>query len=229
MQLKKPARDARYADPRDRFTEEAEMTEESFEMPEQQPARQQRARVPELESGAPEQHAPRKTASAAQESVVDAHSSFDGRYETQQDLRVQGSISGEVVCRGLLTIEHEATARARIQSRDAHIHGRLEGDIVCTGKLILAASSNVSGTIKAASLVVEDGATLSGNVEASATPPSRREDPAHAVISRPVTPVEGERHEGRTAEPVGAAPVRNGRQAPSFTFVPSDDRRPDHH
>jgi hypothetical protein len=34
------------------------------------------------------------------QSVVDAHSTFDGRYETDQDLRVEGTISGEVVCRG---------------------------------------------------------------------------------------------------------------------------------
>ncbi|HMO97257.1 MAG TPA: polymer-forming cytoskeletal protein, partial [Tepidiformaceae bacterium] len=98
-------------------------------------------------------------------SLVDRHSSFDGRYETDHDLRVQGSISGEVVCRGLLTIEHEASARARIHARDAHIRGRLEGDIVCSGKLLLAATAVVTGTLKAPVLVVEEGASLSGSVD----------------------------------------------------------------
>ena len=37
---------------------------------------------------------------ARSESTVDADSSFDGRYETSQDLRILGSISGEVICRG---------------------------------------------------------------------------------------------------------------------------------
>ncbi len=226
MQLKKSARDAQYAERLDQMREELEMADEVFEMPEQ-PQRQTRNRVPELEEGAPTDVQSRKASAGTQESIVDAHSTFDGRYETQHDLRVQGSISGEVVCRGLLTIEQEATARARIQSRDAHIEGRVEGDIVCTGRLVLASSSNVSGTIKAASLVVQEGATLSGNVEASATP-ARKDESAAPPPARAVAHIEEERQERRTPEPVGAATGGNGRKAPSFAFVPADDRRPDH-
>src|SRR5205814_3332075 len=100
-----------------------------------------------------------------EESVVDAHSSFDGRYETDKDLRVEGTISGEIICGGMFTVEREASARARIQTREAQIRGRLEGDIVCSGKLLLSSTAVVTGTMKAGALVVEEGATVSGSVD----------------------------------------------------------------
>lgn len=225
MQLKKPTRDAQYAEP-DEFEEPAEPANEAYPVGETPGVRTRRA--PELEGETPTRPA---AAAARQESVVDSFSSFDGKYETQHDLRVQGAVSGEVICRGMLTVEAEATVRARIQTRDAHIHGRLEGDIACSGRLVLAATANVSGTIKAATLVVEEGATLAGNVEASQS--VRPEAPA--APARPATPpiasIDDQRQERRAAtEPVAATaptPARNGRQAPSFAFVPSDERRPD--
>ena len=227
MQLKKNTRDDRFTAPHERSGEEVTPEfDDAFEVPvaTEAPLRQTRSRVAEFEVEPP----PREVQTPVQESLVDANSNFDGRYETQHDLRVQGSISGEVVCRGLLTIEQEATARARIQSRDAHIRGRLEGDIVCTGKLTLAATANVSGTIKAATLVVEEGATLSGSVEAAASPVPPAQAPISMVASlAPVPPVQDDREVRRVpSEPVAAA-LRNGRQAPNFAFVPSDERRPD--
>ncbi|MDZ7727393.1 MAG: polymer-forming cytoskeletal protein [Dehalococcoidia bacterium] len=88
-------------------------------------------------------------AAARVESLLDASSSFDGHFIAEQDLRVQGNVSGEVTCRGLLTIEQHAVASARINARDAEILGTIEGDITCTGRLRLAASSVLNGTIHA--------------------------------------------------------------------------------
>ena len=102
---------------------------------------------------------------ARAESVIDVHSTFDGRYETEQDLRVEGVVSGEIVCRGTLTIEREATANAKIEARDAHICGRVDGEVNCSGRLRLASTAVVTGTLKTGTLVIEEGATLRGTVE----------------------------------------------------------------
>ena len=226
MQLtKKNPRDPQFAE--EQFEEQAEAPAEQYPATETTISRSQR-RTPELESG---DAGARPAAVSRQESVIDAFSTFDGKYETQHDLRIQGAISGEVVCRGVFTVEAEATVRARIQTRDGHIHGRMEGDIVCSGKLVLAATANVSGTLKAATLVVEEGATLSGTVEASSlTSKIEAAAPSAPPPARAVASIDEERQERRQADAVASAapaPARNGRQAPSFAFVPSDDRRPD--
>ncbi|MGE0598426.1 MAG: polymer-forming cytoskeletal protein [Dehalococcoidia bacterium] len=154
-------------------------------------------------------------AAVRSESVIDRHSSFDGHFETQQDLRVEGTISGEVTCRGLFSVEREATARAKIQAHDAHIHGRVEGDIVCTGKLQLSSSAHVTGTLKAAVLVVEEGATVSGTVDTTNAPAApRKSAPAAAAAS-----------EDAPAPREPATVTRSTRRdLPSFAIVSSDDR-----
>lgn len=229
MQLKKNPRDPQYTDANDKFENETEAEPETFEMTTDQALRT-RTRTPEADTDAGSPSA-RVAPEGRTESLVDAHSNFDGRYETEHDLRIQGTISGEIVCSGLLTVDQEATARAKIQTRDAHIRGRVEGDIICSGKLLLASTSVVSGTLKAATLVVEEGATLVGSVETVASPaPTRSTAAPAAPTGRPVASIEDER-QGRRPEPAAtAAPAvarGNGRQAPSFAFVPSDDRRPD--
>jgi cytoskeletal protein CcmA (bactofilin family) len=143
------------------------------------------------------------------ESVIDRHSSFDGQFETEHDMRIEGTISGEVICRGLFTVDREATAKVRVTARDAHIHGRLEGDVVCSGKLQLASTAHVTGTLKAALLVVEEGATVSGNIDTT----------TGAGASRPATSSPSKNGD---REPGTVKSAR--RDLPSFAIVTSDDR-----
>ncbi len=152
-----------------------------------------------------------RTAAARSESVIDQYSSFDGRFETEHDLRVDGQISGEVTCRGLFTVKKDATARVRVQTRDAHILGRFEGDLVCSGKLLLASTAHVSGTLKAAILVVEEGAAVSGTVETAQAGAA----PARSNGSSE-TPEKPAQREPSTVS-------RSGRRdLPSFAIVASD-------
>ncbi|HEY4668454.1 MAG TPA: polymer-forming cytoskeletal protein [Tepidiformaceae bacterium] len=149
------------------------------------------------------------------ESVIDAHSSFDGKYETQKDLRIFGSITGEVICRGQLTVERDAVAKARVQAHDVAVRGRVEGELSCTGKLTIESSAVVSATIRTATLVVQEGATVSGNVETSG-----------AEAAPPVVPASRSRRETPAPEEEAAGNGRAGRarDLPSFALVSSDER-----
>lgn len=215
MQLKKSPRDERYPES-GRYENESYGVEPSDSYSEFQPEAA-RTRVARSSANGREEGDGRTTAQVRSESLVDRNSSFDGRYETDHDLRVEGSISGEVVCRGMLTIEQEASARARIQAHDAQIRGRLEGDIVCTGKLTLTATAVVTGTLKAPVLVVEEGASLSGSVDTT--------QKAGDIVSRnaakaaAVAPPTDEAPPAREA----AAPARTTRrEVPSFALVSSE-------
>lgn len=210
MQIKKNPRDAHYpeaaqyeqngynSDSSDQFGDVPESFSVRANRPAGQPAQSQG------ESG-------ERTADKRSESIIDQYSSFDGRFETEHDLRVDGQISGEVTCRGLFTVKKDATARVRVQTRDAHILGRFEGDLVCSGKLLLAATAHVTGTLKAAILVVEEGAAVSGTVE---------------TMAAGATPVRA----ATTTEPAEKAPAREPatvsratrRDLPSFAIVASD-------
>jgi len=160
----------------------------------------------------PASHAddPQQPAEARTQSVIDKNSSFDGRFETEHDLRIEGTVSGEVVCRGTFVVEREAIARVKVQARDGHILGHFEGDIVCAGKLILAATAQVSGTFKSAVLVVEEGATVSGTIDTTQGAATRT---AAAPAAK----------NGTTSEPATVTRVPR-REPPSFALVASDER-----
>lgn len=233
MQLKKNSRDSHYPEPRAEYQEEPPMDEATENSQASDPQSVTRpTRRPEFEGAV----ASRLGTADRPASVIDAHSSFDGRYETDQDLRIEGRISGEVVCRGLLTIEQDATASAKIQAHDALVRGRIEGDIVCTGRLLLTSTAVVTGTMVAGALVVEEGATLSGKVETASAASTGRlpaEMPAPldkssapvGQISR-VTQMNPDRAADATTPTTSTmAPSRaTRREVPSFALVSSDDR-----
>jgi len=221
VQLKKSPRDVRYPDTVTRYENEPFGVEPSDEFSEFQPepVPQREARVP---SPAASRGDDRAAAEVRSESLVDGHSSFDGRYETDHDLRVEGTISGEVLCRGILTIEREASARARIQAHDAHIRGRVEGDIVCSGKLLLSATAEVTGTIKATVLVVEEGASLSGTVDTTQKAPLA--EPARPATAPSPVPPRASSEPSPTRETVAAGPRNVRREVPSFAIVSSEER-----
>lgn len=220
MQIKKNGRGESYSDNAD-YLDDANVTRgvPAFEAPE--PITRQR-REPEQEQApveSPVAAAPRQI-----ESVIDAHSTFDGRYEAGQDLRVLGTMSGELVCRGLLTIEQGAAAKARIQARDAMVHGQVEGDIVCSGRLLLSATAVVNGTIKAGSLVVEEGASIAGTVQTA----SAATAPAPAAVPTPIAQAEKPEAAAPAAESADASRStrwnRATRDVPNFAIVSSDER-----
>ena len=218
MQLKKTTREAGYPEP------EAEpsdtrygSTETYYNDAPQNPARS-RSESPEL-----------RTVGARGQSIIDAHSTFDGRYETDQDLRVEGTISGEIICRGELTVERDATVNSQIAARDATIRGRVDGEVTCTGRLTLTGTAIVTGTFKAATLVVEEGAALRGSVETvqEGMPPVvgrvSRSAPAGAAAEPAVAAEPAEREPAQTSSG-GGRNGRGNREVPSFALVSSDER-----
>ncbi len=215
MQIKKSPRDTEYAAV-PRFEEPDYSSESTNQLNDSSHPQSYDVRPNRPNSSQPEREGSGdgNLAAVRSESVIDRHSSFDGHFETEQDLRVEGTISGEVTCRGLFSVEREATARAKIQAHDAHIHGRVEGDIVCSGKLQLSSTAHVTGTLKAAVLVIEEGASVSGTVDTTNSPPVTRKAPA------PAAAVE----DASSAREPATVTRTTRRDLPSFAIVSSDDR-----
>jgi cytoskeletal protein CcmA (bactofilin family) len=220
MQLKKATREAGYPEPEAEATETRYASTDTYYSDAPQTARS-RSDAPEL-----------RTVGARGQSIIDAHSTFDGRYETDQDLRVEGTISGDIICRGELTVERDATVNAQIAARDATIRGRVDGEVTCTGRLTLTGTAIVTGTLKAATLVVEEGAALRGNIETvqDGMPPVvgrvSRSASAAAERSAPEAAAAVETTEREPAQ-TGSSGGRNGRgnrEVPSFALVSSDER-----
>ncbi len=158
------------------------------------------------------------------ESVIDGNSTFEGKFETDQDLRILGSIGGEVVCRGRLTIEKDAVARAKLQARDATIRGRIDGDMICSGRLDLAATAVIHGTIKAGMLTVEEGATVQGAVEVGNSPAITQSRGSSSARKTETASNAAASNEEDAPLPSLSSARASRRDTPSFALVSSEDR-----
>ncbi|MCC7364514.1 MAG: polymer-forming cytoskeletal protein [Dehalococcoidia bacterium] len=118
------------------------------------------------QQGQEHHEAPQHTPAPAHDgaSILDERSEFDGRFNCGRDLLVKGKAKGEIECRGTLTIDIGGQVEARVDALNAYIAGTYEGTMTCTGRVELASECRVSGEVTAGTLVIQDGARISGKV-----------------------------------------------------------------
>lgn len=98
------------------------------------------------------------------ESVIDPHARFNGKYVSDRDLRIEGEAQGEIECQGTLIISPQARVRSAIKAHNVVINGDFEGDVDCGGRFEIGSTGRVKGQIKTQVLVVKEGAHWEGSV-----------------------------------------------------------------
>jgi cytoskeletal protein CcmA (bactofilin family) len=98
------------------------------------------------------------------ESVIDPHARFNGKYVSDRDLRIEGEAQGEIECQGTLIISPQARVRSAITAHNVIINGVYEGDVDCGGRFEIGSTGRVKGKVKTQVLVVKEGAHWEGSV-----------------------------------------------------------------
>ena len=100
-----------------------------------------------------------------------------GQHYVEGDLRVQGTVDGEVVVTGEIEIDDTAKVKASVSGRDISIRGHVNGPVTARRRLVVASSGALIGDVRVARLIVKDGATLNGHISMSA--------PGEAAVTLP--------------------------------------------
>jgi cytoskeletal protein CcmA (bactofilin family) len=98
-------------------------------------------------------------------SLVDRHSTFDGNFRSQRDLRVEGELKGNVTCEGTLFVSEGATIAATVEAEHITVAGELSGELRCRGRLQILPSGRVRANVSTGSLVIQEGAIYEGQLE----------------------------------------------------------------
>jgi cytoskeletal protein CcmA (bactofilin family) len=98
------------------------------------------------------------------ESVIDPHARFNGKYVSDRDLRIEGEAQGEIECQGTLVISPQARVRSAVTAHNVIINGDYEGDVDCGGRFEIGSTGRVKGKVKTQVLVVKEGAHWEGSV-----------------------------------------------------------------
>jgi cytoskeletal protein CcmA (bactofilin family) len=89
-----------------------------------------------------------------------------GSIKFEQDLSVDGKVEGEITsAHGVLVVGQNAELRGEIKTKSVTVYGRVHGNITVDERCELKANAQLHGDLKAARLVIEEGATFVGKSE----------------------------------------------------------------
>jgi cytoskeletal protein CcmA (bactofilin family) len=120
------------------------------------------------------------------ESVVDQNSDFNGRYQTSNNLRVEGRAQGEIRCSGTLLVAEQGKVAATVVAQNVTIAGDFTGDIQCEGRFVLLPTARANGRVRTGSLMIQEGAVFTGEIrmEDPNAPQPRASAPASSRSAR---------------------------------------------
>lgn len=99
------------------------------------------------------------------EAVIGRSARVRGRVSGDGDLRIEGTVEGDIALRGDLTVAEGARATSNVEAHEVTVGGDLEGDVRAQGVRI-EAGGRVHGDIFSDSVAIDEGAEYSGRLHA---------------------------------------------------------------
>ena len=97
-------------------------------------------------------------------SVIGSGSVWQGNFETDGSVRLDGKVSGEVKAAGTVIITQTAHVNAVIQARFVVIGGSFDGQLYCSERLELLPTSRIKGSMTTPQISVGEGAFIDGEI-----------------------------------------------------------------
>ncbi len=88
-----------------------------------------------------------------------------GSIIADSDIRLDGTIDGELKCSGKVVVGQKGYVKGKIECQNAEIYGTIDGTLVISDTLLLHKTSKITGEIKIGTLIIEPGATFNGTCE----------------------------------------------------------------
>lgn len=96
------------------------------------------------------------------ETVVGPGTSFVGTLKSDSNIRIDGTVEGDVEILGNLIIGETGRVIATIKAQNVHVSGAVKGEITAVEQLEISPSGKVWGDITTAALHIEPGGLFRG-------------------------------------------------------------------
>jgi cytoskeletal protein CcmA (bactofilin family) len=117
---------------------------------------------------------------------------LEGEFKSQGDVQIEGEVIGTVETSAMLSVGSEAKVKASVKAEDAVVAGQINGNVNVTKKLELKSTAKIVGDITCATIVVEAGAKLQGNIKSGSDNSAKpTNEPAKPEVKNqpPITPI----------------------------------------
>jgi cytoskeletal protein CcmA (bactofilin family) len=108
------------------------------------------------------QTGPAPTLSGKPETVVGPGTSFVGTLKSDGNIRIDGSMEGDIEILGNLIVGETGRVIATIKAQNVHISGAVKGEITAVEQLEISPTGKVWGDITTAALHIEPGGLFRG-------------------------------------------------------------------
>lgn len=118
-----------------------------------------------------------------------AGTEYQGQLSFKGTVRVDCRFLGDITSDGKLILGKEANLKGTIRVKELVVHGILNGEAIVTTRTILHQDAKVAGTLTTATLVMEEGALLQGELfmgkDVVKSKDQKTDCPAHPLSPQP--------------------------------------------
>jgi cytoskeletal protein CcmA (bactofilin family) len=97
--------------------------------------------------------------------LIAANTSFEGKIKTEGSIRIDGKFVGDINAKANAAIGTSGSIDGTLTARNITIAGKISGTVTALEKLVLETKSIMQGDIRAAKLVVDEGAMFDGKCD----------------------------------------------------------------
>lgn len=116
-------------------------------------------------------------------SLVGTKTTIEGVIKTEGNIRIDGKLVGDILAKANAAVGLTGVVEGNVTARNVSVAGNVRGTVTAHEKLILEGKSVMRGDIRAARLVVDEGAVFDGKcamTQQGAAPPMPDQRPADA-------------------------------------------------
>lgn len=95
-------------------------------------------------------------------SLVGSRTTVEGIVRTEGSIRIDGKLVGDVIAKASAAVGNSGTVEGNVTAKNVTVAGKISGTVTALEKLLLENKSVVRGDIRAARLVVDEGAMFDG-------------------------------------------------------------------
>ncbi len=95
--------------------------------------------------------------------ILNAGTRITGDLGSEGDLRVDGSVQGNIEVKTKLVLGQSAHVKGNINAQNCDVSGVVAGNVIVTELLTIKATAKITGDIACSKLIIEAGAEFNGN------------------------------------------------------------------
>ncbi|MGH2569547.1 MAG: bactofilin family protein [Bacteroidota bacterium] len=108
-----------------------------------------------------------KVDSVKELNMIAAGTTVEGKIRTQGSVRVDGKVVGEISASEAVAVGHSGEVEGNVTAKNVTVGGKVRGSLNIAEKAVLEGKAVVRGDLRAARLVIDEGALFDGKVSMS--------------------------------------------------------------